>query len=248
MTSVLDKRRPLAVLLVFALLAAIALLVGAGRAEAGWPCNDQAPPQDTNVNVNNTTYVGVDVAPNLVAPAPGDYPHAWACVALTGGEANQSWVNVWLTPSGTPGYTADSEGCFVVALGCTTVLGPTGAYVANPTTTTNAPLSGPAGSGASAGTGTGTCAYANGTSNCPAGVTIAGITVNEADLVPSVTTHTPAPPCTGVNNTCLPVGGTVRVLNDTSRPTLSVTTGATGSTTNLDAAPTGVCVQVNAGC
>ena len=226
------------------MLGAIALMTGAGRADAGWPCNDQSPPQDTSASINNDTYVGIDLAPNLVGASPGDYPHGWICVAPTGGEANQSWVNWWLTPGAHPGYTATSDSCLTIVVpGCRAVLGSTGAYV-NPVTGNDLPADGDSTTSASAGVGGGTCVSANGTGHCPSGVTVAGVTINEADLVPVATTITPTPPCSGVNNTCLPTGVKVAVFDDTANPTLSVHT-VTG-TTPVDVPRQ--CVQVNASC
>jgi hypothetical protein len=143
--------------------------------------------------------------------------------------------------------TGKTVGGSVTANGIGATINQTGAEVGNPSTTTNAPFGGAAGTGGTLATGSGTCVYANGSPVCPVGggLFVGGVTVNEADLVPSVTPSTPSsPPCTGVNNTCLPIGATVRILQDGSSPV-------------VDARPLGVpvtndpgpqCVQVNATC
>lgn len=73
------------------------------------------------------------------------------------------------------------------------------------------------------------------------------MTINEADLIPSVTQHYPAP-CTGVGGTCLvPDGGTVRIFDDTANPTVFVEAPVLRQP--VDVAPTsGMCVHVNATC
>jgi hypothetical protein len=200
------KRRGGIVALIGMVIGAAALIIGAGSASANsWPCSDQSPPQDTHVTVNNDTYVGVDLAPNLVAPGPGEYPHAWACVAPTGGEASQSWVNLWLSPtaSGT-GEVVTSSGCFSAALGCRSVLDATGASVATPSTTTSTSTSKP---GGTVGSGSGTCVYVNGTTpapgtTCPSGLTIAGVSIATGDA--NVSTRTVPGGCIGgAGNPCI---------------------------------------------
>lgn len=256
MTSVLDKKRAVLLALVVALAATFAVLVGAGKAHAAWPCRDQPPPQDTTVNINNDTYAGVDVYNTGSTSGAHGF---WVCVAPTGGEPNQKVVLVTVEDPGTnpaPGATVNVGACGLTGLspsphpwmapcGANYTLAPTGAEVGTPATSLTTSGSRPSGS---VGTGTGTCVYANSPSGtCPSGVKVAGITVNEADLIPSVTPSTPTPPCTGINNTCIPLGATVRIFQDTSNPTATVETAATPAT-NVEVAPSGTCVQVNATC
>lgn len=242
-----DRKRAGVIAVATGLLGAAALFFGMGAANAAYPCNDDSAPQDTTVNVNNQTFVGVDT--NLTTGSPTT-PWVWACAAATGGEGNQRFVVVTANPSSpTTGYTVQAGGCTGVVggdpygPGCTYLLKSTGADVGNPATSLTTSGSRP---NASAGLGSGTCTYANGTPTCPVGgFTIAGVTVNEADLIPTVTPYTPTPPCTGINNTCIPVGATVEVGQDTSNPAIRVATLA-ATPTDVDTGPQ--CVQVNATC
>jgi hypothetical protein len=147
-----------------------------------------------------------------------------------------------------PATVGKTVGGSVAANGVGVTVNQTGAEVGNPSTTTNAPFGGSAGTGGSAGLGAGTCVYANTTTGtCPVGgLTVAGTTVNEADAVPSVTPSTPSgPPCTGINNSCLPLGVTVRALQDSSNPVLG---GTVAGIPVPIPDPGAQCVQVNATC
>lgn len=101
-------------------------------------------------------------------------------------------------PSAAPGTTATGS-AKVGATGPVNV-GQTGAEV-NPTTTTNTPLSGAAGTGGSLGTGTGTCTWINGSRDCPGALTVGGVTVNEGDA--SVGPHTAPGGCLTVGGGCV---------------------------------------------
>lgn len=236
-----DKRRAGVIGLLAALLGAAALMVSAGTAGAAiGRCDDEPVPNDVWVNAGNQVIVGVDQSVTSgevtlwtcehVSPAPA----TWRDVKVTVGQQDPS----------KPGGTVDVAMCDVAA--CGTVLAPTGAEV-DPATTTNAPLGGASGSGGSAGVGSGTCTWVNGSRSCPfGGITVAIVTVNEADLVPAVetTSTSPPPPCTGINNTC--PGARVRTKDDPA-PTVDVNVlGITGATWNHSLAPQ--CVQVNSWC
>ena len=147
-------------------------------------------------------------------------------------------------PTSAPGSTAAAS--FKVGTTGPVPVGQTGAEV-DPTTGTNSLGGATAGTGGRAGIGSGTCTWVNGTKSCPlGGITVADVTVHESDLVPVVNTYTPTPPCTGINNTCLPVGATVEVFDDTSNPTVSVQTPTSATPTTANAPRQ--CVHVNAIC
>lgn len=147
-------------------------------------------------------------------------------------------------PSSAPGTTATGS-AKVGATGPVNV-GQTGVEV-SPATSLNSLGGATPGTGGSAGLGSGTCTWVNGTTSCPlGGITVADVTVHESDLVPVVTTYPASPPCTGINNTCVPVGATVEVFDDTSNPTVSVKTPTSSTPTTANAPRQ--CVQVNATC
>jgi len=236
-----DKRRAGVLALLSTLLGAAALFFGLGAAEATTPCTN-TPGNDATLDAFGLASAGVSTESTT------SFTNVWVCATPPG---TSTEANVTDPNSGTPGKVVYSRHCDSHLTTCTTLVNWTGAEVGVPSTSTNAPLNGTtAGSGGSLGSGPGTCAYVNSsTPICPlGGITVAGVTVNEADLVPVVTPITPTPPCTGVNNTCVPAGGTVRIFQDRTAPTVSATTGVTGGTNTVDAYSTLNCVQVNASC
>jgi hypothetical protein len=234
--KLIDKRGG-ALVVLSVLLGAAALVMGAGSAGA-----------DTCGTTNGTLGDATVYVPGVVAAdldSNTSRPGFYLCVVPPGQGLG---VGVADASTGAVGYQVDFLACGSLTPGCRG-FEDTGAEV-EPDVDTNTPLNGTtAGSGATAGSGPSTCTYVNGVATCPlGGVTVAGVTVNEADLVPQVTPVTPTPPCTGVNNTCVPAGGTVRIFQDRTAPTGSVTTGVTGGTNTVDAYSTLNCVQVNASC
>lgn len=238
MKSLHDRKRTGVVALLSVFLGAAALFFGVGAAHAGYPCNDDSAPQDTTLNVNNQTFVGVDT--NLTTGSPTT-PWVWACAAATGGEGSQKFVVVTANPTGSaPGYTVQAGGCTGVVggdpygPGCTYLVKPTGAQ-ADPVVTPNAPGGSTAGSGASAATGPTTCTWINGAMSCPGSLTLGGVTVNEGDAsVPGV--HTTPGSCVTVGGGCpatVPSGAGVDAFEgDSSNDT--VTVEVLGSRTSRD--------------
>lgn len=233
-------------------LGASALMSGVARGEnaAGGTCSDESfPANDTWLGLGDEIFVGVD----HTTPSEGHGPAygVWTCYAVTGGEAQDqnTGVGTWDTNTSTTGRTVEVVQCPPgpgVETNCFYVLAPTGAEL-DVTPSINPPLSGAPGTGASVGAGPGTCIYLHGTATCATGE-IAAVTVNEADLVPTVTPHVPTPPCVGVDNTCLPNGAAVRLFQDTANPTVEVRTIASPTPTAVDVDPSGMCVQVNSVC
>lgn len=220
-----DKRRAGIIGVLAALLGTGSLFIGAGTAQAGYPCNDNPFPQDTNVNVSNTVFVGADTG----ATNPGNGAGwLWVCVGAPGGEASQKWVLVTTGDPAQPGpgFTVRAGGCTGVLSGdpfgpgCTYLLEPVGANV-ELVPSPNSPGGGN-GTGGVVRAGPGTCVWLHNTTPfCPVGgITVAGVTVNETDLLPVVetTSTSPPPPCTGINNTC--PGLRLRTQNS-SDPTLT---------------------------
>jgi hypothetical protein len=112
----------------------------------------------------------------------------------------------------------------------------------NPAISTDAPLDGDATSAASVGTGTDSCMWVNGTQNCPFGITAAGVTVNEADVVDL---NTPGTGCIGVNSICLVPNTGIGIGQDSSSTIEVTSVSPIGTkTANLPAH----CVQVGASC
>lgn len=237
-----DKRRAGALALLGALVGTTALMFGVGDAGAAvGRCDDEPVPGDVWVNAGNQVVVGVDQN----TTTPGEVT-VWACEHVS--PAPATWRDVKVTVGeqnpGAPGGTVDVSSCNGPS--CATVLAPTGAEV-NPTTSTNLPLLGAAGTGGSAGVGSGTCTYVNSsTPTCPFGFTVAGVTVNESDAsVP--TTHPNAGGCvTAPGNPCVttaPDGFGVGVLKGNPSAD-TVTVEVPGRTESKDL---GGCVGFNAG-
>lgn len=217
----IDKRRAGVFAVLAALIGAVALFFGAGSANANsYPCSETEG-QDIWVNAAGT-YAGVD-------PGGDATGWLWACVAPTGGEANQKWVVVTAGDpgGGGPGATVQSSGCTGVVPGdpawpgCTWLLKPTGADT-NPTTVADAPGDSNGKTGGSVGAGT--CVYANSTTpNCPfGGLSIAGATFAEGDA--SVGTHLNPGGCVTVAGGCVttvPSGvGVSAFKGDPANPTI----------------------------
>lgn len=244
-TSLTKKRRyrrvgPLAVMVG----AAILVMGGGSAAHANSaPCsNEPYPIEDTYVFGGSQTYVGLD---HTASSAYG----IWACVAITGGEANDYNTGVGVH-EGNPSSTGKYVEVITCDPGpglsyCSYVLAPTGVEAGSVTVTPNAPGGTTPGTGVVAGGASGTCATVDGTVICHPGATIAAVTVNEGDLPTVTPTTTTSPPaCTGINNEC--PGATVRVFNDTTSPTADVNLGITGLTVNVMSTPQ--CLQVNSVC
>lgn len=209
MTHLINRRRAAVCGLAALVLSLLAIMV-AGRADAAYPCGDNAFPQDVTLDLNDQYFVGVDIG------SPTLFPHSvWACVAPGNGEPNATWVVVTaddpaVNPA--PGAVVYAGGCNVPGLpsgghpfSCQSILGATGAEVDVPSVTPNLPGGGPTGTGVNVGLGGGTCVHVNGATTCPGGTPVADVWVNENDVIPVVNgPGTASPPCTQVLGTCLP--------------------------------------------
>lgn len=231
--SLVAGRRGIAV----AAVAAVVLAVGVGFATSARAhhtiCDDEA--SDYTVNAGGTVWLGAD--PDHTAPN-----HRKASVCTTPPQGGHVSVMYTDPNSSTPGGTVGLYTCGLTSSMCGWTANYTGAEVA-PATVLEAPSDGDTRTGASAGSGS-TCVYVNGVPSCPAGLTIADVTVNEADVAPQVSPNlSPAPPCTGVDNRCVP-GATVTVFGDAGAAVAHDT--AVTSPGAYD--PGRRCVQVNATC
>ncbi len=239
MNVLMDKKRAAVVALLTVLLGTAALFVGAGSAQAFESCNDEPFPHDVQVDVSNGALVGVDHT--VGSPRPFGL---WVC--LRWGTDTTTWhnagVNVDDPSPSTPGATATVVDCTYDY--CDEPVGATGAEV-DPTTTTDAPLSGGTTTGGSAGIGSGTCVYADGTPTCPVtSTTLVSVTVNEADV--AIGTHPNTGCVTAVGNPCVttvPTGMGVSYLKgDPANDTVTAEVAGIPHSQDL-----GDCAGVNSG-
>jgi hypothetical protein len=230
------------------LLAGLALVVGAGSAQAG-PCNDEAFGQDLFVTVFDAgptgVFVGVDHA---VYDGTENYDSANVCVGAPDNAEPHMVVGgtVGNPPErGGTGAVATLKACDtpVNGAGCDAILNPTGALVTPPAPVPNAPGGGD-GTGAGIGTPDANCVFLNASGpSCVGAITLVGATYGDQDTPePEVATT-----CVNVNGVCqatVPNGASLEVGGSPTLKTVTVT--VLGTPQSVDLPPT--CISFNAIC
>lgn len=244
MIRIADRKRAGVVALLAVLTGAASLMFGAGQASANASyCRTDGTAGDATIHLPGVAFVQVDQH-DIGSPTSEGI---WVCVVPPDQGAGVGMRD----PGGAPGFVFGTETCGTLTTTypdrCVGLRNATGVEVGTPTTSLDAPFTGASGSSGAVGTGSGTCVYIDSyTGSCPlGGVSLAGVTVAEGDLMPSVTptSTTPPPACTGINNTC--PGATVRTGSDPATPTVQADVLGT---TLVRQDVGGQCVQVNSVC